>query len=125
MGRAAGKSKRPPPRLEAISVVLQRRHLVALLAAVKWVQGRTLGRGDEDAERVRAGAIPFLEKITLADAETIRVPMSSVGAAVLSQDALTHALTGNRESIEAGYALVVAASQQWFKSDDENETDDS
>ena len=47
--------------------------------------------------------------------------MSSVGAAVLAQDALIHALAGNQESIEAGYALVVAASSQWFPKDDETE----
>lgn len=114
-------TKRPPRRLETIAIVMERRHLVALLTAVKWVRGRTLGRGDEDAERVRAGAIPFLEKITQTDSPTIRVPMSSVGAAVLAQDALTHALTGNRESIEAGHALVVAASNQWFPKDIEGD----
>ncbi len=90
---------------------------MALLAAVTWVRGRTLGRGDEDAERVRAGAIPFLQKITQTETPTITVPMSSVGAAVLAQDALSHGLTGNRESIEAGHALVVAASSKWFPAD--------
>lgn len=104
--------KRLPARKETIQVTLERRHVTAVLGAVKSMHAK--GWRDADAARVRAAAIPYLEKVTNTQAERLIVPMSSFGAAVLAHDTLNHALSGDKHAIEAGHALVVAASRKWF-----------